>query len=226
MPEPGYIVFCDVDETLIHSKSMFDFLEFYLTERDGTAGAAQYRAIRHSLQLAADLGVPRDDINRRYYEHFAGHRADAVAAAGRRWFETRTTQGEFYITSTRDRLRRHQQDGALIVLVSGSFPAPLDPIAEDVGADRLLCTAPIVADGDHTGEIAESVIGSGKQVAASRLLAEYPGVDPMRCFGYGDHPSDIPMLDLIGNPVMVGQNRQLKDYLLARQPGERAPVVG
>uniref|UniRef100_A0AAU3GRU7 Haloacid dehalogenase-like hydrolase n=1 Tax=Streptomyces sp. NBC_01401 TaxID=2903854 RepID=A0AAU3GRU7_9ACTN len=39
-------------------------------------------------------------------------------------------------------LRAHRRDGHRVVLVSGSFPAVLLPLAEHIGAHHLPCTEP------------------------------------------------------------------------------------
>jgi phosphoserine phosphatase len=60
-----------------------------------------------------------------------------------------------------------------------------------------------------------------------RLLAAHPQVDPARCWAYGDHPSDLPMLDLVGNPVAVGDDPAVAAHLAARAalPGTRGATA-
>lgn len=209
-----YLVFSDVDETLIHCKSMFDFLEFFLVERYGTAGRERYDRVWAEVKAGNAAGRDRAAINREYYRQYAGESVAEVTESGLRWFHARREAGALWIDSTVAALREHQQRGAVLALVSGSFPAPLGPIAQAVGADHLLCADPLAtSDGKYTGEIVEPVIGPGKSAAVRRLLVDYPDVNPADCYGYGDHPSDIPMLDLVGRPAMVGDNPDLRAYL-------------
>ncbi|MFF2040928.1 HAD family hydrolase [Kitasatospora sp. NPDC058170] len=212
---PTRLVFTDVDETLINCRSMFDFLDYYMTGRHGATGTARARQIRESLLEQGSRGIPREETNRTYFQAWAGEQAEDVARWGERWFAERSANGSFYLTSTREALIRHQADGAAIALVSGSLPALLDPIARDIRADHVLCTRPEECDGELTGRIlGDPVVGSGKAAAVHSTITRYPHLNPAECYAYGDHISDLPMLSAVGHPVVVGSNPDL----LARLP--------
>ncbi|WP_405734211.1 HAD-IB family hydrolase [Streptomyces sp. NBC_00028] len=220
---PAYLVFCDVDETLIDCKSMFEFLRFQLVRRFGEEGELRYRLVEADLKGRSAAGVPREDVNRAYYRSYAGESAEEMAVLGREWFSLAASAPGFFIGSTVAELARHRAAGADIVLVSGSFAPCLDPVAEYVGARHVLCSSPVVRDGRYTGELPEPVIGEGKRAAALRLLAEHPGVNPRDCFAYGDHPSDFPLLDCVGHPRGVGDDPVVRGYLARR--ADRAAVA-
>jgi HAD superfamily hydrolase (TIGR01490 family) len=221
LPPPSRLVFTDVDETLIDCKSMFDFLDHYLTEHYGAEGANRAGRVRAELLARAARGVPREETNRVYYRAWAGEPAVRVAESGERWFARRAADRSFFLAGTRAALLEHRAAGAALVLVSGSFPAVLDPLARAIGARHVLCTRPEERAGRLTGAIVgEPMIGAGKGTAVRDLLAAYPMVDPADCFAYGDHISDLPMLAEVGHPVLVGENSEL----LARLPRPRRPV--
>ncbi|SEP92742.1 HAD-superfamily subfamily IB hydrolase, TIGR01490 [Streptomyces sp. yr375] len=209
-----YVVFSDVDETLITVKSMFDFLHYQLVRRQGTAGEEEYERIMAVIRARSADGTPRADINRFYYSHYTDESAETIAALADDWFAERSssTRG-FYIDSTREALRAHRAAGASVVLVSGSFPPLLEPLAREVGADAVLCTRPRIVAGRYTGEVDTPVIGEGKRAAVLRQLAARPDVDPRDCHAYGDHISDLPMLELVGHPVVVGDDSELREAL-------------
>ncbi|SDP81071.1 HAD-superfamily subfamily IB hydrolase, TIGR01490 [Streptomyces sp. cf386] len=211
------LVFSDVDETLINVKSMFDFLHYRLVRRHGTAGEEEYERIMAVIRRRAADGTPREDINRFYYRHYTGESVAEIKSLADDWFTERSasTRG-FYIDSTRAALRAHRAEGATIVLVSGSFPPLLEPLAREVGADAVLCTRPRIAAGAYTGEVDTPVIGEGKRAAVLGQLAARPDVDPLDCYAYGDHISDLPMLELVGHPVVVGDDTELRDRLADR----------
>ncbi|MEU6774117.1 HAD family hydrolase [Streptomyces sp. NPDC046759] len=223
---PAYLVFCDVDETLIDCKSMFEFLRFQLVRRYGDAGEERYRSIHGDIRQRAASGMPREVVNRLYYRSYAGESAAEMTALGREWFSLAVADPGFFVASTVAELDRHRAAGAEVVLVSGSFPPCLEPIAAHIGARHVLCTTPDVADGRYTGEVPESVIGEGKRAAVLRLLAEHPGVNPLDCYAYGDHPSDFPMLDCVGHPRAVGDDPAVRGYLGRRAEGAGTAVSG
>ncbi|MGP3971682.1 HAD family hydrolase [Streptomyces sp. 6N223] len=215
MSVPARLVFSDVDETLIRCKSMFDFLDFHFGRRYGRRGTERAREVRETLAALSASGTPREHANRVYYRAWTGEPAHLVAASGAEWFERRSAAGSFYIPETRNALLGHRADGAAVVLVSGSFPAILDPIAADIGAVHLVCSRPEVRDGVLTGElVGEPVIGGEKRAAVRRLLSAHPHIDAADCHAYGDHISDLPMLTEVGHPVVVGDRD-----LAGRLPG-------
>ncbi|WP_405881679.1 HAD-IB family hydrolase [Streptomyces sp. NBC_01136] len=223
---PAYLVFCDVDETLIDCKSMFEFLRFQLVRRYGADGEERYRRIAGELRRRSADGAPRERVNREYYRAYAGESVAEMTALGREWFALASADPGFFISETVAALARHRAAGAEVVLVSGSFLPCLAPVAERVGAVHVLCTSPLVVDGRYTGEVLEPVIGEGKRSVALRMLAEHPGVNPQDCFAYGDHPSDFPLLDCVGNPRAVGYDPAVREYLARRREQERPTRSG
>ena len=204
------LVFCDVDETLINAKTMFDFLHFHLTEKYGEPGTRQADRTRQELLGMAAAGVPREQANREYYRVWKGENAHEVQQAAERWWAERSARPGFLIAPTVAELEQHQSAGALVVLVSGSFPAILAPIAAHIGGARVLCSLPQISAGRYTGEIdGTPMIGEAKREAVRAILREHPSADPAHCFAYGDHLSDLPMLAEVGHPVVVGGDAAL-----------------
>ncbi|MER5537741.1 HAD family hydrolase [Streptomyces mirabilis] len=216
----GRAAFFDVDETLIGLKSMFDFLEFYL-EQQGEP-ASTYRRLTAELNRMAASGSPRQEVNRHYYRFYTGHSAQRLARLGLDWFDRRLTAGGLFITEPTARLAGHLRRGDLVMLLSGSFAACLDPIADHLGAHWALGTRPRIRRGDLTGEVLTPIIGPTKGRAA-RVTMALGGLDPAVCAAYGDHSSDLDLLRSVGQPVVVGGDPVLTEYA-ARMRWERIPA--
>ncbi|MFE9857805.1 HAD family hydrolase [Streptomyces sp. NPDC005780] len=216
-------VFSDVDETLIRVKSMFRFLEFYLKQRGEPA--ATYQRLIAELQKSAQRGVSRSEINRGYYRLLGGESARRLSAAGHAWFiaERHESPDGLYVSEVEDALAGHRRLGHELVLVSGSFFACLDPIASDVGAGAVLCTRPVVRRGELTGEVLAPMIGPAKGRAV-RLTGLLGGFDLARSSAYGDHISDLAMLQQVGRPVVVGEHPEL--LAQARRAGWGRLITG
>lgn len=210
---PG-AAFFDVDETLITGKSMFRFLEFYYRARGFPATRyAESVSWLHEL-LAA--GMSRAEANLKYYELYAGQDAQRVAEAGAAWFAAELAGGELFRPGVRDALDAHRAAGELVVLVSGSFAACLEPIRAHVRADVLLCTVPEIASGRYTGLVLTPMIGDAKSAAVSELMATRQ-LRPEDCHAYGDHSSDLPLLEAVADPVVVGDDPVLVDHARQRR---------
>jgi HAD superfamily hydrolase (TIGR01490 family) len=196
--------FFDLDRTLIGFPSMFPFLEFYLTRSLGEPRPVYERSAERLRAAAAVL--PRHEANRRYHRLFAGE-----SAAGRAWWEEEQSRRDVFVPEVLAELQGHRAAGRRIVLVSGQFFACLDPIAATVGADLAIGTVPVTARGRLTGEVRQPLIGPAKaeavQAEAERERLHLPG-----SHAYGDHASDLPMLQQVGSPVVVGTDRTLTDH--------------
>ncbi|WPO71655.1 HAD-IB family hydrolase [Streptomyces sp. KN37] len=199
------LVFTDVDETLITCKSLFDFLDYYAAGRYGAEGARRAARVREDLRAKTTAGLPREEANRAYYRAWRGEPVAAVEEWARRWFTERSAAEGFYVRRVAEELRAHRADGARIALVSGSFRPLLAPLAEAVGAEHVLCARPERCGRVYTGALLGApVIGAEKRRLVRELLARYADIDPADCYGYGDDPSDLPMLDEVGHAVRVG----------------------
>lgn len=207
--------FFDVDGTLISLKSMLSFQDYWYATYDGSPR----KRVAFETEMA-DLrrrGATREELNRRYYTHFAGRPVDAVSRAAVRWFDhiLRSTDDLFH-PKVVSRLLSHHAQGIEPVFVSGSFPAILGPIAERLGVRHILATTMAEKNGIYTGAIHAQTIGAGK-VEAMKAFLDGRGVAANDCHAYGDDISDLPMLRAVGGPAAVRGDRRLESH--ARRAG-------
>lgn len=102
------------------------------------------------------------------------------------------------------RLRWHQREGHVTVLVSASLEPYLHPLGDFVGVDAVLCTELEESDGRYTGEIrGANCRGPEKVRRLSRWLEEagLGGVRP--AFAYGDSSGDRQLLEYSSRPFHV-----------------------
>src|SRR6186713_678477 len=193
----GSLIFSDVDETLIRTKSLFDFVRWGL--ENGELLNEQHAAALDELRDMRRRGVDRVELNRLYYAKvLSGLEVAAVRSAAARWFGSVASRSEFYkreVVRVVDGLRAR---GAKLVLVTGSFSELVEPIARELFAHHAI-TAPLERQGGvFTGRLlASPTIGPGKAQAVERYARE-AGVPLARCFALGDDVSDIPFLELAG----------------------------
>ncbi|MGW6427379.1 HAD family hydrolase [Nocardia sp. NPDC055053] len=208
--------FVDVDHTLVRDITFLSLFVFD-AERRGSGGAAADAIERfHALRAS---GMSRRRSHRWFYRQLAGLEVAEVQRAGRDWFESEMSAPGFFNLAVRHRLGELAETGTRIVLVSGSFDAALQPLAEAVGAETVLCTELESIQGRYTGEVEQTMVGSDKSAALRRYSADR-SIDLSSCAAFGDHHSDIAMFDLVNHPVVVGStDRELDSYPAARLPG-------
>ena len=105
----------------------------------------------------------------------------------------------------------HRESGRRVVLISSSPEEIVRPLAGYLGGiDEVIATRSKVGpDGRYTGEIEFYAYGDGK-VEAIEELAERSGIDLSDSFAYSDSATDLPMLRVVGNPVAVNPDKELR----------------
>jgi phosphoserine phosphatase len=106
-------------------------------------------------------------------------------------------------------IEQHHAAGRDVVIVSSSGAEVVEPIGELLGADRVIATRMVVADGKYTGEIAEYAYGPYKATAIEALAAA-EGYDLAACYGYSDSITDEPLLAAVGHPHAVNPDKALR----------------
>jgi HAD superfamily hydrolase (TIGR01490 family) len=113
------------------------------------------------------------------------------------------------------RVEQHQERGHILVLISGSIRYLLEPVVEDLGFHHLLCTdLEEGPDGFLTGRAKGPLcLDSTKRILAEQLAGEEK-IDLEASFAYGNHQSDLPLLELVGNPYVVEPTEPLRKKAL------------
>jgi HAD superfamily hydrolase (TIGR01490 family) len=206
------IAFFDVDGTLIADKSLLSFYRFFLEHEFPDSGRARYEAFAAEVARQFVSGAPRERVNAWFYAtYFESLEIARLATLGERWFVRSCEQSGFFLEATIDALHRHRAASCDIVLVTGSCRELVAPLVRLLGSERMHCLmAPLEEQaGRYTGRLTgDAMIGEGKARAVRALLAER-GVDPSACHGYGDDHTDIPFLELLGQPVAVASSTPL-----------------
>jgi HAD superfamily hydrolase (TIGR01490 family) len=112
-------------------------------------------------------------------------------------------------------LERHREQGEPSYIVSAALQEVVDAIADDLGFDGALGTICEVEDGAYTGRSIRSLHGENK-AAAVRELAAAQGIDLHASTAYSDSHTDLPFLEVVGNPVAVNPDRELRRVAAAR----------
>ncbi len=103
----------------------------------------------------------------------------------------------------------HHDAGRDVVIVSSSGAEIVEPIGEMLGADKVIATRLVVADGLYTGEVDFYSYREHKATAV-RELAEREGYDLSRSYAYSDSATDLPLLQTVGRPHAVNPDRALR----------------
>lgn len=85
-------------------------------------------------------------------------------------------------------------------------------IADDLGATGALGTIVAHENGVLTGELVGNPLHGQAKRKAARKLAKERNISLKRSFAYSDSVNDLPLLTLVGNPIVVNPDKALKRY--------------
>lgn len=214
MAEIREAAFFDLDKTLMSGSSSMEFARVARTRgiisRRQVAGWAVDH-LKFRLRGASDeetaqvLAVAQESIG--------GSRVEVV---DRMWPEILAGILPRIYPRVLAEVHRHQDEGRLTFIVSAAGSGMVESLAGILGMDRGIGTCYRVEDGRYTGELdGPFVYGPGKVTAMAAVAAEL-GIDLDHSWAYSDSASDLPMLESVGNPVVVNPDPRLATVAVER----------
>ena len=107
-------------------------------------------------------------------------------------------------------IAHHQKQGDTLLIITATNSFITAPIAKKIGIKNLIATEPEIINGEYTGNVAGTP--SYKQGKVERLnewLTEQHHTLKGSYF-YSDSHNDLPLLNLVDNPVAVDPDPQLQ----------------
>ena len=100
-------------------------------------------------------------------------------------------------------VNEHKEKGDRVLVITATNRFVTAPIVAQYGIDDLLATEPEIKDGDYTGRVeGEPCFQKGKITHLNRWLAK-TGESLEGAYFYSDSHNDLPMLELVDNPIVV-----------------------
>jgi HAD superfamily hydrolase (TIGR01490 family) len=118
-------------------------------------------------------------------------------------------------------LQDHVHQGHQVWLVTASPHALAEVMARDLRFHGAIGTQLEVRDGKFTGEIVGELLHGPVKALATESHAQAHGLDLTQCYAYSDSVADIPLLELVGNPVAVNPD----PGLLRHATGVGWPII-
>lgn len=107
------------------------------------------------------------------------------------------------------------QSLARTIAISGSPEESLIPLVNYLGIEGLEATRIQIRRGKYTERVELNLaLGESKRMIVGEIVNS--GINFANSFAFGDTMSDVPMFENVGNPVMVGNNQELKKMAVGR----------
>ena len=205
--------FFDVDRTLVSCNTGRLFLKD-LRRRGEISFFRALRALgwmaKYHLSLI-DLQV----IAAKVAEQMRGKSESEFAERCKRWVEDEVLP--LVVPGALRQIERHRAEGHVLAVLSSSPTYVTGPLAKTLGIEEVLSTTFEVDGGEFTGRlVGPACVGPGKIHWAESLVARRE-LDFAQSWFYTDSYTDMPMLERVGNRVVVNPDPRLR--LAAKKRG-------
>jgi HAD superfamily hydrolase (TIGR01490 family) len=209
-PDPAAAAFFDVDNTMMQGASIYHFARGlaardFFTWRDLAQFAVKQVAFRiKGVEDPAHM----DEAKEAALAFVAGHKVAEVVELGEEIYDD--LMADRIWSGTRALAQLHLDAGQRVWLVTAAPAELASLIARRLGLTGALGTVSENTDGVYTGRLVGEPLHGPAKAEAILALAEREGLDLSRCAAYSDSVNDLPMLSLVGHPVAVNPDHDLK----------------
>ncbi|MDD2863377.1 MAG: HAD-IB family hydrolase [Methylococcales bacterium] len=120
------------------------------------------------------------------------------------------------LKKAQDLVEKHRALGHTLLVITATNRFITAPIVEMYGIDNLIATTPELIDGRYTGEIVGvPCFQAGKVTLLNDWLAK-TGETLTGSYFYSDSHNDLPLLQLVDNPVAVDPDEKLCAFALSQ----------
>ncbi|WP_239310904.1 MULTISPECIES: HAD family phosphatase [unclassified Frankia] len=209
-PDPTAAAFFDVDNTMMMGASIFYFArglaarDFFQSRELLKFG---WQHVTYRVRGLENTDGMRD-VKETALAFVAGREVAEIVRFGEEIYDER--MAERIYSGTRALAEQHLDAGQRVWLVTATPVELAAVIARRLGLTGALGTVSQVAAGRYTGHLVGDPLHGPAKAAAVQALAEREQLDLSRCWAYSDSINDLPMLSLVGHPVAINPDPDLK----------------
>jgi len=198
--------FFDVDRTIVSCNTG----RLFLRDLRGRGEISFFRMLR-ALGWMAKYHLSLIDLQwvaTRLAGEMTGKLEHEFAERCRRWVEKDVLP--LVVPGAREKIEKHRAEGHVLAILSTSPCYVTEPLAEVLGIEEVISTRFEIQDGLFTGRLrGPACVGRGKVHWAEDLVARKQ-IDLSKSWFYTDSYTDMPMLERVGNQVVVNPDPRLR----------------
>jgi putative phosphoserine phosphatase/1-acylglycerol-3-phosphate O-acyltransferase len=197
--EPRIAAFFDMDKTILAENSGTLYVK-YRYERGEMDTWEVIKGLGAYLRYKAGV-LDIDRWTKDMMRDFKGQSELALTREANRWFKDTVVQTIY--PEAAEIVRQHQEQGHVVAIVSGATRFVVKPLAEHLGIRHFLYTRLEVEEGRFTGRVIEPICFEEGKIYWLQQFIEEHDIDLALSYFYTDSITDLPLLDLVGHPVVT-----------------------
>jgi putative phosphoserine phosphatase/1-acylglycerol-3-phosphate O-acyltransferase len=189
----------DMDKTLIAENSASLYMK-HLYERGEITGWQLAKGLGAYLRYKVGV-LDLKKWTQSMMLDYKGRLEEDLRFEGRRLFDDKVRES-IYPEAAR-LVDEHRDRGHAVAIVSGATRYIVEPMAEFLGVDHFLYTRLEVEAGRLTGRVLEPLCFDEGKIYWIQQLIDEQEIDLARSYFYTDSVTDLPLLELVGHPVVT-----------------------
>ena len=201
--------FFDVDGTIVRATIVHYYAYFATHDRSRLQKIFFWTGlIPQIISFILIDKISRSAFNRVFYRSYRGMPGSRLREQTGGLFE-REIRPRLYSEAVA-RVKRHQDNGERVVLITGSLDFIVAPLARLLDVGDVISVRMSEENGILSGRLTGPPVGDEEKARLVREFAEAQQIDLAESFAYGDSGADMPMLRCVGHPVAVNPKGRLR----------------
>lgn len=195
-----------MDRTLVDTHTARLYVRF---QRDiGEVGLLD--ALRTSYWiLQYTIGViDAEQVARRVLASYRGKSNAWLTERCQRWFQSHVLERVSAIG--RARVREHLKAGHEVAIATSAVRQVAEPLARELSIPHLICSELEVRDGELTGSYVSPLCYREGKLERAKAFLQSVGAELEHAAFYTDSITDLPLLEAVGQPVVVNPDARLR----------------
>ncbi len=198
----------DVDGTLVKTNLLHPTLMVLANQATPQESLSKIgRALLDGPRMALAEMRDRRRFNEMLFMHFKGVTEDRMAVLSEEMLDSLIKPRLF--AGSKDLVQKCKDAGQRVVLITGNLDTIIEPLAELLGADKVIANRLEFKDLVATGRLMRPVVAGPTKARLMVEDARSVGHDLANCHAYSDSFSDVPMLSVVGHPNCVMPDKKL-----------------
>ncbi len=189
----------DMDKTIIAENSASLYMR-HRYERGEVTGMELLKGLGAYLRYKVGI-LDIQAWTKSMMVEFKGRKEIDLARQGRELFNDLVRETIF--PEAERLIADHHASGHAVAIVSGATRFIVEPMAEHLGVGNILCTRLEAENGVLTGRVLEPLCFDEGKIYWVQKFVEDERVDLARSYFYTDSVTDLPLLELVGHPIVT-----------------------
>lgn len=189
----------DMDKTIIAENSASLYMR-HRYERGEVTGLELLKGLGAYLRYKVGI-LDVQAWTKSMMVEFKGRKEIDLARQGRELFNDLVRETIF--PEAERLIADHHASGHAVAIVSGATRFIVEPMAEHLGVGNILCTRLEAENGVLTGRVLEPLCFDEGKIYWVQKFVEDEKVDLARSYFYTDSVTDLPLLELVGHPIVT-----------------------